>query len=62
MRPEADLPLPALGRQRRRLEGIEARAAGFLCLGTRENIQFAPSGADFTPFNAHARIYRVNAA
>ena len=33
---------------------------GFLCLGTRENIQFAPTGTEFTPFNAHARIFRVN--
>lgn len=32
---------------------------GFLCLGTRESLDFAPSAADFTPVNAALRIYRL---
>ena len=32
---------------------------GFLCLGTRESLAFAPSAADFTPVNAALRIYRL---
>jgi chemotaxis protein methyltransferase CheR len=31
---------------------------GFLCLGSRENLQFASSARDFTAVNARARIYR----
>lgn len=33
---------------------------GFLCLGTRESLDFAPSAADFTPVNAALRIYRLS--
>ena len=32
---------------------------GFLCLGTRESLDFAPSAGDFTPVNAALRIYRL---
>lgn len=32
---------------------------GFLCLGTRESLDFAPSAADFTPVDAAQRIYRL---
>jgi len=32
---------------------------GFLCLGTRESLDFAPSAIDFTPVNAALRIYRL---
>ena len=31
---------------------------GFLCLGTRESLDFSPAAADFTPVNAPLRIYR----
>ncbi|MET3652738.1 CheR family methyltransferase [Dyella japonica] len=32
---------------------------GFLCLGTRESLDFAPSATDFTPVDAARRIYRL---
>jgi chemotaxis protein methyltransferase CheR len=32
---------------------------GFLCLGTRESLDFAPSAADFAPVDAALRIYRL---
>ena len=32
---------------------------GFLCLGTRESLDFAPSAADFAPVDAARRIYRL---
>jgi len=32
---------------------------GFLCLGTRESLDFAPSAADFMPVDAARRIYRL---
>jgi len=32
---------------------------GFLCLGTRENIDFSPLAADFQEVDSAARIYRV---
>ena len=32
---------------------------GFLCLGTRESLDFAPSAADFVPVDAALRIYRL---
>ena len=32
---------------------------GFLCLGTRESLDFAPSAGDFTPVDAARRIYRL---
>ncbi|WP_130619587.1 CheR family methyltransferase [Dyella amyloliquefaciens] len=32
---------------------------GFLCLGTRESLDFSPAAADFTPVNAPLRIYRL---
>jgi chemotaxis protein methyltransferase CheR len=32
---------------------------GFLCLGTRESLDFAPSASDFTPVDAARRIYRL---
>jgi chemotaxis protein methyltransferase CheR len=32
---------------------------GFLCLGTRESLDFAPSAKDFTPVDAGLRIYRL---
>ncbi|WP_199100744.1 protein-glutamate O-methyltransferase CheR [Dyella sp. ASV21] len=32
---------------------------GFLCLGTRESLDFAPSALDFTPVDAALRIYRL---
>jgi chemotaxis protein methyltransferase CheR len=32
---------------------------GFLCLGTRESLDFAPSAADFLPVDAALRIYRL---
>jgi len=34
---------------------------GFLCLGTRESLEFAPSAADFVPVDAARRIYRLGA-
>ncbi len=34
---------------------------GFLCLGNKESISFAPSAAEFTVLNARARIYRLGA-
>ncbi|MFC4525343.1 protein-glutamate O-methyltransferase CheR [Dyella halodurans] len=34
---------------------------GFLCLGTRESLDFAPSAVDFTPLDAALRIYRLGA-
>lgn len=34
---------------------------GFLCLGTRESLDFAPSAADFTPVDAARRVYRLGA-
>lgn len=34
---------------------------GFLCLGTRESLDFAPSAADFAPVDAARRIYRLGA-
>jgi chemotaxis protein methyltransferase CheR len=34
---------------------------GFLCLGTKESIDFAPAARDFVPLNARARIYRLAA-
>ena len=34
---------------------------GFLCLGNRENIDFAPAGRDFAAVDAAARIFRKNA-
>lgn len=34
---------------------------GFLCLGNRENIDFASAARDFTPVNARERVYRKNA-
>jgi chemotaxis protein methyltransferase CheR len=33
---------------------------GFLCLGLRESLDFAPSAADFTALDADLRIYRRN--
>jgi len=33
---------------------------GFLCLGTRESLDFAPSAADFVPVDAARRIYRLD--
>lgn len=35
---------------------------GFLCLGNRESLDFAPAAAAFAPVNAKARIYRLSAA
>lgn len=32
---------------------------GFLCLGTRESLDFAPSAVDFAPVDAALRIYRL---
>nr|WP_199042327.1 protein-glutamate O-methyltransferase CheR [Dyella sp. ASV24] len=32
---------------------------GFLCLGTRESLDFAPSASDFKPVDAARRIYRL---
>ncbi|WP_232823584.1 protein-glutamate O-methyltransferase CheR [Dyella sp. C9] len=32
---------------------------GYLCLGTRESLDFAPSAIDFTPVNSALRIYRL---
>lgn len=32
---------------------------GFLCLGTRESLDFASSATDFTPVDAARRIYRL---
>jgi chemotaxis protein methyltransferase CheR len=32
---------------------------GFLCLGTKESIDFAPAARDFVALNARARIYRL---
>ena len=32
---------------------------GFLCLGTRESLDFSQASADFTPVNAPLRIYRL---
>jgi len=32
---------------------------GFLCLGTRESLDFAPSASDFSPVDAGRRIYRL---
>ncbi|SFS07542.1 chemotaxis protein methyltransferase CheR [Dyella sp. OK004] len=32
---------------------------GFLCLGTRESLDFAPSAADFVPVDTGLRIYRL---
>ncbi|RAO77016.1 CheR family methyltransferase [Dyella jiangningensis] len=32
---------------------------GFLCLGTRESLDFAPSATDFSAVNAALRIYRL---
>lgn len=32
---------------------------GFLCLGTRESLDFAPSAKDFQPVDAGLRIYRL---
>ena len=32
---------------------------GFLCLGNRESLDFAPAAAAFSPVNASARIYRL---
>lgn len=32
---------------------------GFLCLGTRESLDFSPAAAGFTPVNAPLRIYRL---
>ncbi|MBO9664793.1 CheR family methyltransferase [Dokdonella sp.] len=34
---------------------------GFLCLGNRENIDFASAARDFSPVNARERVYRKNA-
>ena len=34
---------------------------GFLCLGMRESLDFAPSAADFTALDADLRIYRRHA-
>jgi len=34
---------------------------GFLCLGTRESLDFAPAAADFVPVDAGLRIYRLGA-
>jgi chemotaxis protein methyltransferase CheR len=31
---------------------------GFLCLGMRESLDFAPAAADFAPFDASLRLYR----
>ena len=33
---------------------------GFLCLGTRESLDFAPSAADFVAVDAARRIYRLS--
>ncbi len=33
--------------------------SGFLCLGTKESIDFAPAARDLVPVNARARIYRL---
>jgi chemotaxis protein methyltransferase CheR len=35
---------------------------GFLCLGTRENIDFAPAASDFVPVDGPRRIFRLDAA
>lgn len=35
--------------------------SGFLCLGNRENIDFASAARDFTAVNARERVYRKNA-
>jgi chemotaxis protein methyltransferase CheR len=35
---------------------------GFLCLGLRESLDFAPSAAAFTPLDADLRLYRCNPA
>jgi chemotaxis protein methyltransferase CheR len=35
---------------------------GFLCLGTRENIDFSPAGASFTDVEHALRIYQVGGA
>jgi chemotaxis protein methyltransferase CheR len=35
---------------------------GFLCLGTRENIDFAPAAVDFSAVDAPRRIFRLDAA
>jgi chemotaxis protein methyltransferase CheR len=35
---------------------------GFLCLGTRENIDFSPSAAEFTDIDHALRIYQVGGA
>jgi chemotaxis protein methyltransferase CheR len=32
---------------------------GFLCLGNRESLDFAPSAREFHAVNARARIYRL---
>ena len=32
---------------------------GFLCLGTRESLDFAPAAIDFTPVDAAMRVYRL---
>ncbi|MET0330404.1 MAG: protein-glutamate O-methyltransferase CheR [Dyella sp.] len=34
---------------------------GFLCLGTRESLDFAPAAAEFEPVDAGLRIYRLPA-
>ena len=34
---------------------------GFLCLGNRESLDFAPAAKAFTPINAKARVYRLAA-
>ena len=33
---------------------------GFLCLGLKENLEFAPAARDFIPFQAKQRIYRLS--
>lgn len=35
---------------------------GFLCLGNKESIAFAPGAREFETFNGRARIYRLGAA
>jgi chemotaxis protein methyltransferase CheR len=35
------------------------RRGGFLCLGIRESIDFAPSARDFSPVDAKLRIYQL---
>lgn len=35
---------------------------GFLCLGNRESLDFAPAANAFVPVNARARIYRLSGA